>query len=66
MNTEIKVDWSQARTRLVSLTEEDQKIVDMLVDRKTQPEIAQALGQHRSMVWRKVQRLKKRLQVAKS
>lgn len=57
------IDWSSVKNRLSSLSDEDQRIVDMLAERRTQPEIAQALGQHRSMIWRKVQRIKAKLAV---
>lgn len=57
------IDWSSVKNRLSSLSDEDQRIVDMLAERRTRPEIAQALGQPRSMIWRKVQRIKAKLAV---
>jgi DNA-binding NarL/FixJ family response regulator len=57
----MRIDWADARLRLTSLTEEEQLIVNMLIDGKTLPDIGKALGQHRSMIWRKVEKIKKRL-----
>jgi IS30 family transposase len=57
----VNINWSDAKMQLGSLTDEEQRIVDLLTQRKTQPEIAEALGQHRSRIWRKIRRLKTRL-----
>jgi hypothetical protein len=57
----MKIDWAQAKTKLISLNDEEQRIVDMLAAKKTMPDIGKALGQHRSMIWRKIQKLKARL-----
>jgi DNA-binding CsgD family transcriptional regulator len=57
----LKVDWAIAKGKLTTLTDEEKVIVDMLADQKTQPEIAKALGQHRSMIWRKIRKIKARL-----
>jgi hypothetical protein len=57
----MKVNWAEARTKLTALTDEELRIVEMLAERKTMPDIGKTLGQHRSMIWRKVQKLKKRL-----
>ena len=35
-------------------------IIDLLIERKTMAEIGEILGQHRSMIWRKMQKIKKR------
>jgi DNA-binding CsgD family transcriptional regulator len=60
------IDWNIARRGLEGqLTPEEQRIVEMLAAGKTQPEIGCALGQHRSMVWRKVQRIKAKLEAQK-
>lgn len=40
-------------------TPEDIRIAEMLAAGASTPDIARALGQHRSMIWRKTQRLKK-------
>lgn len=45
----------------IALLKEEQRIVDMLAAKKTMPDIGKALGQHRSMIWRKVQKIKVRL-----
>lgn len=42
------------------LTEEERRIVSLLADGKTQPEIAAILGLHRSAVWRRIAKLRKR------
>jgi DNA-binding NarL/FixJ family response regulator len=41
-----------------ALDTESRSILDLLVQGKTQPEIAASLGLHRSAVWRRVKRLK--------
>ena len=56
-----KHDWAKTKQSLAGkLSAEEVCIVDMLIDRKSTVEIGRILGQHRSMVWRKMQRLKKR------
>jgi uncharacterized membrane protein len=54
-------DWSTARGKLTDLSSEDEKILDLLIQGRTQPEIGEELGMHRSAVWRRVTRLRKRL-----
>ena len=57
----IKHDWAKTKHILAdNLSAEEARIVDMLIDRKSTVEIGRMLGQHRSMIWRKMQRLKKR------
>jgi DNA-binding NarL/FixJ family response regulator len=53
-------DWTVIRARLTAgpLTDEQRKILDLLADGESTPSIARALGQSRSMVWRKAQRLR--------
>jgi IS30 family transposase len=58
-----EVDWSRVAVT-VQLSDEERRIVQMLVAKKSLPDIAKALGQHRSMIWRKVERIKARLQPA--
>ena len=54
-------DWTKIKESLASrLSPEETYIIDMLIARKSLVEIGRVLGQHRSMVWRKVERLKKR------
>lgn len=55
------VDWNSVRSKL-ALSDEEHKIVEMLAARKSLPDIGKALGQHRSMIWRKVERIKARLE----
>jgi len=57
----VTTNWADAKSKLETLSDEEQRIVDMLAADKTQAEIAAALGQHRSMVWRKVRKLRSRL-----
>lgn len=54
----MKINWAEAKVDLSSLTDEEQRIVEMLAVKKTMPEIGNALGQHRSMIWRKVEKIK--------
>ena len=60
----MKIDWAQAKAKLTLLTEEERRIVDMLVSKKTMQEIGEALGQHRSRIWRKVEKIKIRARLA--
>jgi IS30 family transposase len=55
------VDWSHV-VATVELSDEERQIVQMLAAKKSLPDIAKSLGQHRSMIWRKVERIKARLQ----
>lgn len=57
----MKIDWAEAKSKLGVMSDEDQRIVDMLAQRWTMPDIGKALGQHRSMIWRKVEKIKARL-----
>ena len=57
----MKVNWAEARSQLTSLSYEDQRIVDMLAEGMTMPGIGKALGQHRSMIWRKIKKIRARL-----
>lgn len=53
------VDWQKFRTNPPSeWTKEEVKIADLLSRGTSTPEIARIMGQHRSMIWRKIQRLK--------
>lgn len=54
------VNWKEVEKRL-ELSDEERRIVQMLAERKSLPDIGKALGQHRSMIWRKVERIKARL-----
>ena len=57
------VDWPLVAAT-VQLSDEERLIVQMLAAKKSLPDIAKALGQHRSMIWRKVERIKARIQSA--
>jgi IS30 family transposase len=57
----MKINWTEAKAKLNSLTEEERRIVEMLASEQTMPNIAKALGQHRSMIWRKVEKIKVKL-----
>jgi DNA-binding CsgD family transcriptional regulator len=55
-------EWQEVKTKLDGqLSAEEARILDMLIDSKSTVEIGSALGQHRSMIWRKTERIKKRL-----
>ena len=54
-------DWTTLRTSLAGkLSEEESRIIDLLISGKSTVEIGRLLGQHRSMVWRKLQKIRKR------
>jgi len=60
--TMARVDWRAAVALLRGkISEEEQRIVDLLAAGKSTPDIAKALGTNRSAVWRKVQRIKNQL-----
>ena len=55
-------EWAIIKSRPAStLSDEESKIVDLLIAGKSTVEIGKILGQHRSMVWRKLQKIRKRL-----
>lgn len=55
-----KIDWNSVKSKL-KLTEEEKRIVEMLASKRSLPDIGKELGQHRSMIWRKVEGIKARL-----
>lgn len=56
------VDWQSLRSSERStLDEADRRLLDLLVEGKSTPQIATILGEHRSRVWRRCQALKERL-----
>jgi DNA-binding CsgD family transcriptional regulator len=57
----MKVNWEHVKAKLNDLTEEERRIVDMLAAGDTLPTIGKSLGQHRSRIWRKVEKIKARL-----
>lgn len=60
MKTRSGVDWQNVKAALPDLSKEEIQILDHLIARKSTPEIARVMQQHRSMIWRKVQGLRKR------
>lgn len=55
-------DWNVIRARLAAgtLSKEDEQILGLLVAGQSTPTIARAMKQHRSMIWRKVESLRRR------
>jgi DNA-binding NarL/FixJ family response regulator len=52
-------DWVALRSHMEgNLSSEQVRILDLLIEGKTQPEIAQQLNLHRSAVWRRVKKLR--------
>ena len=56
-----QIDWRGAGGKLRGMSSEEQRIVELLVIGRTQPEIGRELGLHRSAVWRRVKKLRDRL-----
>jgi len=57
----VKHDWTTTKRALTGrLSDEEERIVDMLIDGMSTVEVGRILGQHRSMIWRKTQQIKKR------
>lgn len=54
------IDWSKIAGKS-ELSDEERRIVELLAARKSLPAIGKELGQHRSMIWRKIERIKARL-----
>lgn len=54
------IDWSKIAGES-ELSDEERRIVELLAARKSLPAIGKELGQHRSMIWRKIERIKARL-----
>ena len=56
------MDWRNAQQKLAGKVDaEEAKILQLLVEGMTQPQIGKELGLHRSSVWRRVTKLKKLL-----
>ena len=54
-------DWVTIKNRLAGRMSDDEfRIVELLIKGKTMVEVGQILGMHRSMVWRRMQRIKDR------
>ena len=59
---ESRIDWQTVRANPpADWTAEELKLAELLARGLSTPDIARTLGQHRSMIWRKVQRLKSRI-----
>jgi DNA-binding NarL/FixJ family response regulator len=57
-----QVDWKSAQVRLQKqLSADDARIVQLLAEGKSTPEIAQKLETNRSAVWRRIQKIALRL-----
>lgn len=54
------VDWHAVQRELRDMTEDDSRIVDLLVVGSSTPVIARRLGMSRSAVWRRIQKLMER------
>jgi DNA-binding CsgD family transcriptional regulator len=53
------IDWSGIRTRLQGqISEEQSRLLDLLVAGRTQPEIGKLMKLHRSAVWRRLRKIK--------
>ena len=56
-----RAEWSEVAERLGSdVNPDERRLLTLLRDGKTQPEIAAELGLHRSAVWRRVRALRQR------
>jgi len=56
-----KFDWRTVRSQAGNrLNEADARLLDLLAEGKSTPQIAGVLGEHRSRVWRRSQELKER------
>jgi hypothetical protein len=57
-----KINWRDATARLEGrVSADDARIVALLAEGRTTPEIAKTFGTNRSAIWRRVQRLKAQL-----
>jgi DNA-binding CsgD family transcriptional regulator len=51
-------DWTGIRTRLQGqLSEAEERLLDLLIAGRTQPEIGKLLRLHRSAVWRRIRKI---------
>jgi IS30 family transposase len=54
-----RIDWKNVLgDAALHLSDEDRRIVGLLALGSSTPEIARELGQHRSMIWRKMLRIR--------
>jgi DNA-binding CsgD family transcriptional regulator len=62
-----RFDWTSIRSSLQgALSDDDARLLDLLVAGKSTPQIAVILGVHRSRIWRRSQVLKQRLSATES
>lgn len=54
-------DWAALRQILTDVSQEDARLLELLANGESTPEIAKILGEHRSRVWRRAQALKQRV-----
>ena len=55
------IDWRVAKARIHGLSDEEQRILGLLAAGRTQAEIGKELGIDRSAVWRRVNKLRRRV-----
>jgi DNA-binding CsgD family transcriptional regulator len=56
------VDWQAAADRLrAEVSGDEREVLDMLAQGMTQPQMAARLNMHRSAIWRRVKKLRNRL-----
>ena len=54
-------DWAHVKKRLgETANAEERRLLELLIQGQSSYAIAQALGQHRSTIWRKIEALHKR------
>jgi hypothetical protein len=57
-----KINWQDAVTKLEgAVSADDARIIALLAEGRSTPEIAKTLGTNRSAIWRRIQRLKAQL-----
>ncbi len=52
-------DWQTVRSKHERLSDDEERVLDLLAEGRNQTEIAKLLGLHRSKIWRVAQRLRK-------
>ncbi|HWZ63644.1 MAG TPA: helix-turn-helix domain-containing protein [Steroidobacteraceae bacterium] len=60
-------EWAEILASLASqLSENERRIAKAMAEGKSTPEIGKMLGEHRSMIWRKAQRIRARAKGSRS
>jgi len=60
-----KINWREVVTKLEgAVSADDAKIIALLAEGRSTPEIAKTVGTNRSAIWRRIQRLKAQLVVS--